>query len=92
MKFAEGIDIPIDGIAVTLATYIMSPPEKKIKNTIIIALLHGFFHPKEVNHEIEDHDQSFTTVKPQVNHQALASISRSLRANGGIRSSIMWHR
>jgi hypothetical protein len=92
MKFLDGLDIPIDGIAVTLATYVMSPPESKIKNSIVIALLHGFFHPREVNHEIQDHDASFTEIKPTVNNQSMQHISRSLRASSAPRYSLTWDR
>jgi hypothetical protein len=35
---------PIDGIAVTIATYILSPAKDKMRNTIIVGGLHGALH------------------------------------------------
>jgi hypothetical protein len=55
MKFF-GIEIPIDGLAVTIASFILSPDETRIRNTIIIAGLHGVLHPYEVTHHVEHQD------------------------------------
>ncbi len=35
---------PIDGIVITIATYILSPPKDKMRNTLIIGGLHGSLH------------------------------------------------
>ena len=33
-----------DGIAITIATYIISPPGQKVRNTVIIGSLHAVLH------------------------------------------------
>lgn len=33
-----------DGIAVMAATYAMSPPQDKIRNTVVIGIVHGALH------------------------------------------------
>ncbi len=54
MKITKDIDIPIDGLAVTLATFILSPDDTRIRNALVVAALHWFLHPYEINHEISD--------------------------------------
>ena len=53
-----GFEIPIDGLAVTLATFMLSDDDHRIRNTIIIAGLHGALHPYEVNHHIEHQEHN----------------------------------
>ena len=36
--------IPLDGVAVSIATYILSPPKDKIRNTVIIGVTHYIIH------------------------------------------------
>jgi hypothetical protein len=40
MKITKDIDIPIDGLAVTLATFILSPDDTRIRNALVVAALH----------------------------------------------------
>ena len=36
--------IPLDGLAVTSATYMLSERENRLRNTLVIGILHGFLH------------------------------------------------
>ena len=36
--------IPVDGVAVTILAYYLSPSEDKIRNTLIIGGTHGLLH------------------------------------------------
>ncbi len=36
--------IPVDGVAVTILAYYLSPSEDKIKNAVIIGGTHGLLH------------------------------------------------
>lgn len=48
------VEIPIDGLAVTLATFILSPSDLRLRNTVVIAAIHGYLHPYEVGMHIEE--------------------------------------
>lgn len=44
----------IDGYAVALATYLLSPPAEKIRNTIIIGGLHMVLHDTACSYDNDD--------------------------------------
>lgn len=68
MKFL-GIEIPIDGLAVSIAAFALSPDETRVRNTIVIAGLHGFLHPYEVaHHESENHSAISHSVVKGLDH------------------------
>lgn len=49
-----GVEIPLDGLAVSVATFMLSPDQTRIRNTIIIAGIHGVLHPIEVSNHISE--------------------------------------
>jgi hypothetical protein len=36
--------IPLDGAVITIATWFLSPQETRVRNTIVIGVLHGALH------------------------------------------------
>lgn len=48
----------MDGIAVTFATYVLSPPADKIRNSVIIGVIHAVLHPWACDklHETKERD------------------------------------
>jgi hypothetical protein len=69
MKFFD-IEIPLDGLAITLATFLLSPDDLRLRNTIIIAAIHGTLHPYEVSMHMEEesaHNMSVVTGNPIFN-------------------------
>lgn len=48
------VDIPIDGVAITLAVYLLSPANDKIRNAIIVAAIHGTLHPWEIKEHVKE--------------------------------------
>ncbi len=46
--------IPVDGIAVGIATYMISPQTDKIKNTLIIGAIHGILHYETCRIQMQD--------------------------------------
>lgn len=61
MKILD-IEIPLDGLAITLATFLLSPDDLRLRNTIVIAAIHGYLHPYEVDMHFEEMQQSTTTA------------------------------
>jgi hypothetical protein len=85
MKIINGIDIPIDGLAVSLATFILSPPETRVRNTIAIALIHGTLHPIEVHHELNDnHSHAVAALGPYGDHRKTHVVMPTIHGSPGI--------
>lgn len=52
---------PLDGVLVSLAIYLLSPKEDKMKNTFIVGAIHGYVH------EVICHAEKLST-DPQTNN------------------------
>lgn len=72
MKILD-VEIPLDGLAITLATFLLSPDDLRLRNTIVIAAIHGYLHPFEVSMHYEEqqaHAIESITGKPVFNQHA----------------------
>lgn len=86
-----GYEVPQDGLAVSLAVYWLSPQGDKIRNTLVVAALHGFLHPREVHHEIEEFSTQASNVhnvsinKPNLSGEPIKIQTSRHRSSPGIK-------
>ena len=81
----NNIEVPIDGVAVTVAAYFLSPPETKLRNAAVIGGLHFFLHSYEVQMHVDEHEvskrHSFGYMHLKNNHEYSAIIPRDINQN-----------